>query len=192
MKGEHASAVDVDEDDAALLARIAARSESAMGDFYRRHESRVFAFVMRRLANEADAAEVVNEVMLDVWRGARGFRQRARVTTWLFGIAHHKSIDLLRRRGRRAAEPLDFEIADDAPDPGPAAVANAQDSRHISHCMERLPEAQRQVVHLTFFEDLPYAEIAEILAIPEGTVKTRMFHARKALAHCLEGLGARP
>lgn len=182
----------LDDEDASLLTRIAAGSEGAMGEFYRRHEARVYAFVMRRLANEADAAEVLNEVMLEVWRGARGFERRARVTTWLLGIAHNKSVDLMRKRGRRAAESLDFDVPDESPDPGPAAVANAQDSRHIRHCMERLPEAQRQVVHLTFFEDLPYGEIAEILAIPEGTVKTRMFHARKALAHCLERLGARP
>lgn len=184
--------MDADDEDTALLARIATGSEAAMGAFYRRHEARIYAFVMRRLANEADAAEVLNEVMMDVWRGASSFQQRARATTWLFGIAHNKSVDLLRRRGRRTAEPLDFDIADDRPDPGPAAVAHAQDSHHISHCMKQLPEAQRQVVHLTFFEDLPYGEIAEILDIPEGTVKTRMFHARKALALCLEQLGARP
>jgi RNA polymerase sigma-70 factor, ECF subfamily len=184
--------MEADAEDTALLARIATGSEAAMGTFYHRHEARVYAFLMQRLGNAADAAEVLNEVMLEVWRGARHFAGRAKVTTWLLGIAQNRSIDLLRRRGRRAAESLDFDVVDDSPDPGPAAVANAQNGEYIRRCMEGLPEAQRQVVHLTFFEDLPYGEIAEILTIPEGTVKTRMFHARKALARCLEQLGARP
>jgi RNA polymerase sigma-70 factor, ECF subfamily len=180
------------DEDAALLAHIAAGNEAALGVFYRRHEGRVYAFALKRVSIPADAAEVLNEVMLEVWRGARRFEGRARVTTWLLGITHNKSIDLLRKRGRHTADPLDFDITDDSPDPGPAAVAGAQNSEHLRHCLEKLSEAQRRVVHLTFYEDLPYDEIAEILAIPEGTVKTRMFHARKALAHCLQQLGARP
>jgi RNA polymerase sigma-70 factor (ECF subfamily) len=177
--------------DAELLARIAAGSEQALADFYRRYQARVYNFAQQRLDNAADAAEVLNEVMLEVWRGAQAFQGRARVSTWLLGIAHHKSIDLLRKRGRREADSLDFDIGDDRPDPGPTAVAGAQDSKQVRICLGQLPDAQRQVVYLTFFEDLPYPEIARILEIPEGTVKTRMFHARKSLAHCLEGLGAR-
>lgn len=177
--------------DLELLARIAAGNEQALAEFYRRHQARVYHFVQQRLDNAADAAEVLNAVMLEVWRGAQTYQGRARVSTWLLGIAHHKSIDLLRKRGRREADPLDFDLGDDRPDPGPAAVSGAQDSRQVRICLEQLPDAQRQVVYLTFFEDLPYPDIARILEIPEGTVKTRMFHARKSLARCLEGQGAR-
>jgi RNA polymerase sigma-70 factor, ECF subfamily len=90
--------------DAELLARIAAGSEQALADFYRRYQARVYNFALQRLDNAADAAEVLNEVMLEVWRGAQAFQGRARVSTWLLGIAHHKSIDLLRKRGRREAD----------------------------------------------------------------------------------------
>lgn len=177
-------------DDADLLAHIAAGSQQALADFYRRHEGRVHAFAMQRLGEPADAAEVLNEVMLEVWRSARSFEGRARVTTWLLGITHHKSIDLLRRRGRRAAEPLETDITDERPDPGPAAVAAAQDGQRVRRCLEQLVQAQRQVVYLAFFEDLAYPEIARILEIPEGTVKTRMFHARRTLVRCLGETGA--
>ncbi len=183
--GETANAIS----DGELLTRIGKGSQTALADFYRRYQGRVYNFALQRVDNEADAAEVLNEVMLEVWRGAGTFEGRARATTWLLGITHHKSIDLLRKRGRRAADRLDFEIGDDRPDPGPAAVAGAQDARYVKQCMDDLPDAQRQVVYLTFYEDLSYPEIARVLEIPEGTVKTRMFHARKALARCLELLG---
>jgi RNA polymerase sigma-70 factor, ECF subfamily len=178
-------------DDGELLRGIANGSEAAMSAFYRRYQARVYNFALQRLGNPSDAAEVLNEVMLEVWRGARNFEGRARASTWLLGIAHHKSIDLLRRRGRHTAESLDFEIDDARPDPGPAAVAGAQESRQVRICVDELPDAQRYVVYLTFFEDLSYPEIARILEIPEGTVKTRMFHARKLLYRCLERIGAR-
>jgi len=177
------------QDDAELLAGIAAGSQSALAGFYRRYQGRVYNFTLQRLGNPADAAEVLNEVMLEVWRNARSFAGRSRVSTWLLGIAHHKSIDLLRKRGRRQADPLDTDIRDERPDPGPAAVAGAQDAQRVRGCLERLPDGQRQVVYLTFYEGLSCAEIARTLEIPEGTVKTRMFHARKALAGCLGAAG---
>jgi len=178
-------------DDGELLGAIAAGSQSALSDFYRRYQARVYSFALQRLGNPADAAEVLNEVMLEVWRSAGSFEGRARVTTWLLGIASHKSIDLLRKRGRHVAESLDFDIDDSRPDPGPAAVSGAQQGSQVRLCLDQLPDSQRHVVYLTFFEDLSYPEIARILEIPEGTVKTRMFHARKLLYRCLEGLGAR-
>ena len=177
-------------DDGELLRRIATGSESALSEFYRRYQSRVYSFALQRLGNQADAAEVLNEVMLEVWRGSRNFEGRAKATTWLLGIAHHKSIDLLRKRGRHQTDSLVSEIEDARPDPGPAAVAGVENSRQVRVCMDELPGAQRHVVYLTFFEDLSYPEIARILEIPEGTVKTRMFHARKLLYRCLERLGA--
>ncbi len=179
-------------EDRELPGLIAAGNESALGDFYRRYQGRVYGYALQRLGNAADAAEILNEVMLEVWRGAARFEGRAKVSTWLLGIAHHKCVDLLRKRGRRETQSLAEEIDDHThPDPGPAAVAGAQNGRHVRICLDELPDAQRHVVYLTFFEDLSYPEIARILEIPEGTVKTRMFHARKSLYRCLERVGAR-
>lgn len=179
-------------DDSALLQRIAAGHRRALEDFYRRHEGRVYAFALKRLGDPALAAEVLNEVMLTVWRDAGRFQGRSRVTTWLLGIANHKCLDALRRRGRDTLlEPL--EEAQLPPEEGEnntaAALAALDDAELLRYCLERLPEAQRAVVHLAFFEDLPYGEVAAAVDCPVGTVKSRMLHAKRALGRCLQRAG---
>lgn len=176
-----------------LLDRIARGDESALGDFYRAFEGPVYRFVLSRLNDSFEAADIVNEVMMEVWRHAARFEGRSKVTTWVFGIARHKTIDRLRKRRPDHGEELDENLPDDdSPDPVACLVA-AENAEFIRLCMERLSEPHREVVHLAFFEDLPYAEIAGIVDCPEGTVKTRMFHAKKALQRCLQRLiGDRP
>ncbi len=180
------------DDDLGLLARIAARDQQALADFYRRHESRVYSFALRRLSDPHAAADVVMETMMAVWNGAAGFRGGSQVTTWLLGIAHRKTVDLIRRRSRHDAEPLDFDVADDSGDFA-AALEAAEDGAQLKRCIEALPGSQRDVLHLAFFEDLSYPEIARVVDCPEGTVKTRVFHAKKRLKRCLETLtGVQP
>lgn len=173
-------------DEAMLIAGIARGREQDLAEFYRRYHGRVYAFLLRRLGDAADAAEAANEVMLEVWRGASRFEGRSRPLTWVLGIAQHKVLDRLRRA---AARPQTAETDPDALAAGDAGaaelIARAQDSERLRRCLERLPEAQRAVVHLAFYEDLAYGEIAAILDCPEGTVKTRMFHAKEGLRRCL-------
>jgi RNA polymerase sigma-70 factor (ECF subfamily) len=177
-------------DEAMLIAGIARGREQDLAEFYRRYHGRVYAFLLRRLGDAADAAETANEVMLEVWRGAARFEGRSRPLTWVFGIAQHKALDRLRRA---AARPQTADTDPDAlaaVDAGAAElIARAQDAERLRRCLERLSEAQRTVVHLAFYEDLAYGEIAAILDCPEGTVKTRMFHAKEGLRRCL---GAKP
>lgn len=173
-----------------LLGRIAAGSEAALTRFYRDYHGRVYAFALRRLGNPTDAAEVVNEVMMEVWRHAHRYEGRSKVQTWLLGICHHKVIDLMRRRGRHGGEPLEEDLPDTQQTSALDALVGAQDAQLVRRCLEELSDAHRQVVHLAFFEELSYSEIATIVACPEGTVKTRMFHAKQKLKHCLAGLGA--
>jgi RNA polymerase sigma-70 factor, ECF subfamily len=177
-------------DEAMLIAGIARGREQDMGEFYRRYHGRIYAFLLRRLRNAADAAEVANEVMLEVWRGAERFEGRAKPLTWVLGIAQHKAMDRMRRSGQATAQ--DERDPDNLPDGSAGAIeliAQAQDAALVRRCLERLSEAHRAVVHLAFFEDLGYAEIAAILECPEGTVKTRMFHAKQGLKRCLGALG---
>jgi len=176
--------------EAILIAGIARGREQDLSEFYGRYHGRVYAFLMRRLRNPADAAEVANEVMLEVWRGAAHFEGRAKPLTWVLGIAHHKAMDCMRRRGRNAmsAESDPDEIADENGDPV-EQIARAQDAKFVQCCLGQLSDLHRAVVHLAFFEDLGYAEIAVILACPEGTVKTRMFHAKQGLKRCLGRIG---
>jgi len=173
-----------------MLAAIAGGSEAALAEFYRVHHARIYSFIVKRVQNGADAADILNEVMLEVWRGAGGFQGRSQVLTWVLGIAHHKIVDCLRRRSPHVA--LDDELAGniaDESDGAPETLAQRQDAALLRYCVDKLSDNHRTVVHLAFFQDLSYPEIAEILSCPEGTVKTRMFHAKQLLKRCLAQAG---
>ncbi|GMQ92111.1 MAG: sigma-70 family RNA polymerase sigma factor [Gammaproteobacteria bacterium] len=172
----------------ALLEKIAAGSEQALNRFYQDHSNRVYNFAYKRLNNTVDAAEVLNQVMMDVWCNAGRFEGRSKVTTWLLGITHHKVIDILRKRGRNPGEELPGDPEDENTPTAMDIMLREQDAVHIRTCLERLSDNHRQVVHMVFFEEIPYSEIAQIMDCPEGTVKTRMFHAKQCLKRCLSKL----
>ncbi len=183
-----------------LVIDIGQGSESALRALYDSHSSSIYRFALSRLSDSAEAADVVNDVFYEVWRSAaKRFRGDSKVSTWLLSIANHKVMDRLRRRGREPAR-VDGEAVDTALDrmvaenisdepPGESAVAAAQDADRIRHCLKMLSPALRQAVYLAFFEDRSYGEIAIILECPEGTVKTRIFHARRRLRECLDAMG---
>jgi RNA polymerase sigma-70 factor (ECF subfamily) len=170
------------------LLDIASGRQSALEKFYRHFHAQVQQFALRLSGNAADAAEITNESMLEVWRSAAGFAGDSKVRTWLFGIVNHRAIDLLRRRRRLHSDDLD-ELVDDSPSCNIAdVVGGAQDAGHVRRCVEQLPERQKAVVHLAFFEELSYPEVAEALHVPVGTIKTRVMHAKLRLQHCLSAL----
>ena len=171
-----------------MLEKIANGNEGAMHEFFSGFSQVVYAFAMNRLKDAADASDVVNDVMLQVWKHAGRFESRSKVKTWLLGIANHKVLDAFRKRGQVQFEEVDEQIADESSDIGVLEISMLQDAKSIRDCMEKLSENHRQVVHLAFFEDLPYPEIADILNCPTGTVKTRMMHAKNSLKRCLEAL----
>ena len=175
------------EADLALIVAISESDQSAMTRFYKAHEARTYAFVLKKLNDPHAAADVVVETMMAVWNNAKLFRGSAKVTTWLLGIAHRKAIDVLRKRGRHEADELDFDVVDESSD-FTLALESADDSANIKHCMEGLSDSQKEIIHLAFFEDMAYPEVAEVVDCPEGTVKTRVFHAKKKLKQCLERL----
>lgn len=170
---------------AELLARIARGDESALRALYEQFEGRIYRYVLGRLNDSFAAADILNEVMLEVWRNAVNYAGKSKVSTWLFGIARHKSIDYLRRERRHAAEEYDVETADDDAPTAADAIAGLEDADRLAKCMEKLSDAHREAVHLAFFEQLPYAEIGVVTGSPEGTVKTRIYHAKQLLKHCL-------
>ena len=182
----------MDDPHATCLERIAAGDEQAMQRFYQDWSRPVYRFALRRLDEPADAADLLHEVMLDVWRKAGQFEGRSRVRTWLFGIAHHKVLDRLRRLGRvRDREDLETEpgAQPDTRCDTLAAAAAASHAGWVKHCLEALAGIHRQVLHLAFYEELSCSEIAGILGCPPGTVKTRLMHARNNMKRCLERLG---
>ncbi len=168
-----------------LLLQIADGDEEALAELYRLFERRIYAFASSRLSDPAVAADLVNEVMMEVWRKADSFEGRALVSTWILGITRHRVLDELRRRGRRRFDELDPEAPEDEVPSAEDAMSGASDAAHLAYCLDQLPEAQREAVHLAFFEDLPYGEIAELAECPPGTVKTRVYHAKQALKRCL-------
>ncbi len=168
-----------------LLEKIAEGSEAALGEFYRQFEKRIFAFAQIRLNDFHEAADLLNEVMLEVWRGAGRYEGRSSVTSWVFGIAHHKVIDRLRKKGKHHWEELESAETVESDQNLEDLLNHAQLGEHIQRCMEKLSDDHRQVVHLAFFEDLSYREVGQIMGSPEGTIKARMFHAKQALKRCL-------
>jgi len=172
-----------------LLAAIAGGDRSSMEEFYGLFERDVYAFARSRMDDPHAAADILHEVMLAVWRTADRFQGGSRVRTWLLGIANNKVLDALRRRGRRMHEELDEKLPDESAEGGERAAVAAQHSSSVLRCLEALSDRHRQVVHLAFFEDLSYGEIAQIVDCPPGTVKTRMYHARNLLRRCLERMG---
>jgi RNA polymerase sigma-70 factor (ECF subfamily) len=171
-----------------LLKEVANGNETAMHELFSGFSHVVYAFALNRLNDNADASDVVNDVMLQVWKHAGRFESRSKVKTWLLGIANHKVIDIFRKRGKVQFEEVDEKMADESSDCGALEISQLQDAQSIQRCMEKLSDNHRQVVHLAFYEDLPYPEIADILNCPTGTVKTRMMHAKNNLKRCLEAL----
>ncbi len=167
-----------------LLNQISAGDQKALADFYRLFETRLYQFIKSKLNDSFEASDILNEVFLDVWRKADSFEGRSKVSTWLFGIAYYKTMDRLRKKKPDMIDDDMLDIEDDAPTQLTCLV-NAENSVAIRFCLDALKGAHRAVMELSFFDDLSYREIAQIVDCPENTVKTRMFHAKQAMKQCL-------
>lgn len=159
--------------DQELLQRIAAGDTEALAALHQAYFTRLGRFLLRVINDEELAAEVVNDVFLVIWQKAHTFAGRSSPSTWIMGIAYRRALKALR--GRRQLLPLEEAAVDG---PGTEQLAERQD---IDRLLARLSPPQRAVVELTYFFGYSYPEIAEILDCPEGTIKTRMFHARRLL-----------
>lgn len=156
---------------------------------FSRHQMSVHRFVLRLVRDEAIAEDAVSDTFLDVWRQAGDFQRRSRVSTWLLSIARFKALSALRRRREKALDDEWAEgIEDEADDP--ETIAQKLDkSAAIRLCMDRLSPEHREVLDLVYYHEASVEDVAQIVAIPEGTVKTRLFHARKKLAEQLAAAG---
>jgi RNA polymerase sigma-70 factor, ECF subfamily len=172
-----------------LIARMAGADAIALEVLYVRYHTRIFRFIARIVRDEATAEDLTNEVFVDVWQHARGYEARSSVNTWLLSIAHNRAISALRKRRE---EPSDDErtasLRDDSDDPETAAQKNDK-SRLLRQCIDALPVEYREIVDLVYYHELSVAEASAVVGIPEGTVKTRMFNARKRLSELLKDAG---
>lgn len=177
-----ASTMSVGADDLDLVRRIASGDRMAMRVLYGRHQVRVQRFVVSIVRDAALAEDLCNDVFFDVWTQAGRFEARSSVSTWLLGIARFKA---LSARRRRRDDELEDGIAEAVPDDAdtPEIVAQKVDKGSaLRACIAALSEDHRTVIDLVYYHDKSVEEVAMILQIPEATVKTRMFYARKKLA----------
>jgi RNA polymerase sigma-70 factor (ECF subfamily) len=171
--------------DRALVAAVAAGDAGAHARLFRAYHGRLAAFA-RRVTGRADTAEeVASDALMVLWRNAGAYEGRARVSTWLHGVAWRLA---MRARARAAARPEAAEIdPETAADPGPRAEDDdVLLRRRLAGAMAALSPDHRRVIELTYFEGLACEEAAARLGCPVGTVKTRMMHARARLRRLLE------
>lgn len=179
-------------DDNALVQAAAGGDRRALDTLLRRHYDRIFAVCRRITGNDADAADAAQDALISIARSIGRFDGRASFSTWAYRIATNASLDELRRRRRRPmlvddrsdprAEGGDVQIVD--PDAGPQVEAIA-DRMAIDAALAELPETFRVPLVLRDVGDLDYAEIAEALDIPVGTVKSRIARGRAQLVELL-------
>jgi RNA polymerase sigma-70 factor, ECF subfamily len=175
--------------DETLLESIAAGDRTAMHILYSRHNVRVYRFVLRMVRDITTAEDLVSQVFLDVWRTARQFEGRAQVSTWLLSIARFKALTALRQRRHEDIDQEDvLEIADEADTPE-ASLDRSNTSAILRACVAKLSPAHREIINLVYYHEKSVEEAGEIIGIPQSTVKTRMFYARKQLADLLKGAG---
>ena len=171
--------------DETLITLIAKSDKRAMEILFGRHHVRVHRFATRIVGDATLAEDIMSDVFLEVWRCAGQFRARSQVSTWLLAITRHKSLaELRRRRDVQWEDEEQTAVADAADDPETMAHQSSCGAI-LRRCLMRLPPRQRELIDLVYYHEKTISEVAEITGLAEGTVKTRMFHARKRLAGLL-------
>lgn len=172
--------------DAALIERHNTGDRSAFEEIVTRYERAVYAVAVRMCGEPEDARDVVQETFISAMRGLRTFRADAKLSTWLHRITVNAALDSIRRRQRRETRPLEevAERADPVAGPEEEAVRSERASA-VRSALARLGADHRAVLVLHDLEQLDYAEVAEVLDIPLGTVKSRIHRARLEMARLL-------
>jgi RNA polymerase sigma-70 factor (ECF subfamily) len=171
-----------------LLGRIEQADESAFRELYRAFSRKLYAYVLRQLSDPAQAEEIVSDTLYEVWKAPTRFRGDSLFSTWLIGIARNKV--LMAWRGRKPDAQHDDldDVAESIAGDDPSAfeqLAQQQRSVGVRRCMDKLSSEHRECIHLVFYEGMSVVDVAKTQQCPEGTVKTRLFHARQKLKNCL-------
>jgi RNA polymerase sigma-70 factor (ECF subfamily) len=179
-------------DDETIIRLIAHARTEALSELYDRYSRLVFSLALNSVGDQATAEEVTQDVFVRVWQRARQYRaDRGKVSTWLTGITRYRAIDQLRRRGARP-EQHSVTWAEVSPTAVPAvngpeeATQLAMQRERVRAALAQLPEEQKQVLALAYFQGYSQSQIAESLALPLGTVKTRVRLAMQKLREMLQ------
>jgi RNA polymerase sigma-70 factor (ECF subfamily) len=142
------------------------------------YQGKVFRMALVILRESGRAEEVTQDIFLKLWRALPAYDGRAAVSTWLYAIARNTCLSAVRAEGYRRTSALD-----DVPEPG--ASSNTPLQLSVDQCVARLPELQRQVITLFYLQDRSVSDVAAMLDLPEGTVKSHLHRARRALAEMM-------
>jgi RNA polymerase sigma-70 factor (ECF subfamily) len=181
----HAAAVETSADDM-LVARIGEGDRLAMQTLFARHRTPVYRWLLRFVGNETLAEDLVSDVFLDVWRQASRFEGRSSVSTWLIAIARFKAISARRRRADAELDDVvESTVADTADDPAVVLEKKNRDET-LRAALTRLSAEHKEIIDLVYYHEKSVDECAQIIGVPSGTVKTRMFYARRKLAELVQ------
>jgi RNA polymerase sigma factor (sigma-70 family) len=179
--------------DGQLVRLVAERDAGALEVLYERYGKAAYSLARRILTDEVLAQDVVQEVFLSLWRDARRFDAgRGTLATYLLSMTHHRAVDVVRReenlrRRRTSDEALEFQ-----PDPAPGVEAEAEAAERRSEvraALAQLPPAQREALALAYFGGYTQREVAALVGVPLGTVKTRMAAGMRKLKEALRESG---
>lgn len=171
------------QDDNALAGRARDGDRGAFAELVRRHQDRVFRFLLRLTGSRDDALDLAQDAFLRAWQALPGWRPEAKFGTWLFQIARNAALDLLRRRGtvEVATEPAALPERSRRGDDPFVRLDGAQRVRLLERVLAELSPEHREILLLREIEEMAYDEIAATLDLTEGTVKSRLARARTAL-----------
>lgn len=161
-------------DEMSLLGRVVNGDQHAFRMLYEEYVDRVYRFALSIVRQPHLAEDVLQETMIVVWKRAKTFKGNSKLSTWILGIARNLAFNVLRKEKRGERLPEEKAMSDPS--------KQAEMSVHVERALGKLSDVHREVVHLVYYEEMNLREAAEVLGIPEGTVKSRMHNARKALA----------
>lgn len=181
-------------DDSVLLARVARGDGHALRQLYLRYRPRLWRYLWQQLDGDGFAVEdALQDIFLGIWRGSAAFRGESRTNTWIFRIAHHQAAQRLRSAARHPEQPLEPHGALEAAADGaldlrvqPSHEDEVLDRLTLATAWDHLSAKHREALELVFQQGFTLDEVAQILDVPLGTVKSRISYARRALAQALD------
>ena len=186
IEARRASAREGPSGDAQLMVRILQRDIDAFEALYRLYSPRLTRFLSKLVGHPSIVEEVMNDTLMVVWDRADTFNGASKLSTWIFGIAYRKAMKALRKQDEPIEDPYAEQRVSLEPTPEDA-LGRQRAQALLRRAINELSEDHRAVIELTYFHEMGYREIAEIMGCPVDTVKTRMFHARRHLKRRLYG-----
>jgi RNA polymerase sigma-70 factor (ECF subfamily) len=167
-----------------LMLRVKGGDRAAFEEIFHLYQKPLTNYLYRLSGNRARAEDLLQDAFLRLWKAAPGYEPSAKVSTYVFRIAHNLFLNDAARRREKALESMDAETRSD-----PSSDLNRREVvSQVQRAVESLPDGEREVLLLSEYNGFKYAEISEILGIPVGTVKSRMFSAVQRLKEALKGL----